>query len=631
MSEDKKSFDLTEFTVIYNSFEDVVREMSLTFEYSSWSSILSECRDFSCAIYDSGTPPNALCVLDGLPLHVNAQPITLSKIVEFFGDEIYEGDIIMVNSVYFGTTHCGDLVVAAPVFHEGELLFWTAATGHQMDIGGASPSSVSIDATDVWSEGFQISPIKLEEKGKPRKDVWELYLQNVRYRDFLNGDLMSQVGSVKTGRKRATELVEKYGAEKIKLFSNELIEYADRIATEEIKSWPDGVYHSESWVDSDGTGMTNMEIKCKLEIKGSEIYIDYAGSHPQVTGSTNASWATCFNATSTPILACLPPDLPHNHGCSKHIHVSAPKGTIVNLEYPGCASDATIVPSDSICDAIWKCLAHAIPDKVVAGYGHIAPNAFCSGIDRRIEGEETPFSMILFNSSSGGGASKEFDGWPMMFCPGALGGLKFIPIELLELHNPLQALQQEIRTDSMGAGKTRGGPGVIWKVKPAGTGQVDNYGYGDGMFNPPFGLFGGKPGDGGAMMRHNEDGTKTFFSALGYFRVKETESWETHSTGGGGYGNPLERDPEKVRMDVLNEYISLKSAKEDYGVVLLPDTLEIDEKETENLRKKIAKEMKIQTIVPTEKDAGNYYKRIMKENDEFLLNPRPSEDASWTL
>jgi len=317
--------------------------MSITFERSAWSSILSEARDFSCAVYDANLPPNALCVFDGLPIHVNAQPIAIAEVSKFFGqEEIYDGDIIMVNSVYYGTTHCGDLVVACPVFYEGEHLFWTVATGHQMDIGSPNPTSVAIQATDVWSEGFQISPIKLEEKGKLRKDVLQLYLENLRYREFLHGDLMSQVGSVKTGKKRLLELLGRWGANTLKQFAREITAYADRRTREEIAKWPDGTYAAESWVDSDGTGLKNIAIKCQLKISNSDISIDFTGSDPQVRGSTNASWATCQNAASIPILACLDPDIPHNQGCLRHVNVFAPKGTVTNVEWPGCASEVSI-------------------------------------------------------------------------------------------------------------------------------------------------------------------------------------------------------------------------------------------------------------------------------------------------
>jgi N-methylhydantoinase B len=627
----EQGLDPTTFSVIFNALNSVVEEMSLTFEYSAWSSILSQCRDFSCAIYDASVPPNALCVFDGLPIHVNAQPVTIAEIAKFFGDDIQDGDVIMVNCTYFGTTHIGDLVIATPVFYEGEHRFWAAATGHQMDVGSPYATSVPVQATDIWKEGLQISPIKLEERGTIRKDVLELYLQNMRYRDFVYGDLMSQVGSVKTGKRRVLELLDKWGAPALDAFSEEIIAYADRRTAAQIETFKDGTYRSEAWVDSDGTGQTNMTVRCEMTIEGSQVHIDFSGSDPQARGGVNASWATCQNAASTPILACLDPDVPHNQGCLKHITVSAPKGTITNVEWPGATADATIVPADAISDAVWKCLAEAAPARAVSGYGHIAPNAVTTGFDRRTEGVETPFGVILFNGSSGGGACLEHDGWPMMYCPAAIGGLKFVPVEVLEMTYPLVVHEQEVRIDSMGAGRTRGGPGLTFHVEPRGTGQVDNYPYGDGMFNPPFGLFGGQPGDGGALYRLNADGTRTFFSMISYFRVREGESWIGESTGGGGYGSPLERDPERVREDVRNGFVSPQSAELDYGVVLDRDARHVDERATAELRGRLATTSVAETVVPTEVDAGTYYRRSMREGDSFELDPHPPLDADHTL
>jgi N-methylhydantoinase B len=537
----------------------------------------------------------------------------------------------MVNCTYFGTTHIGDLVVATPIFHDGEHLFWAAATGHQMDVGSPFATSVPVQATDIWKEGLQISPIKLEEGGRLRKDVLELYLSNMRYRDFIYGDLMSQIGSVKTGKRRLLELLGRWHADTLKSFAREVIDYADRRTAAIIGDIPDGVYRAESWVDSDGTGQTNMRICCEMRVEGADVFIDFTGSDPQARGGVNSSWATCQNAASTPILACLDPDIPHNQGCLKHITVTAPKGTITNVEWPGATADATIVPADAISDAVWKCLADAVPEKTVAGYGHIAPNAVTTGYDRRLPGEETPFGVILFNGSSGGGACREHDGWPLMYCPAAIGGLKFLPVEILELHYPLLVHKQEVRIDSMGAGCTRGGPGLTFHVEPRGTPQVDNYPYGDGMFNPPFGVYGGRAGDGGALYRENGDGSRTFFSMISYFRVKEGEAWFALSSGGGGYGDPLTRAPELVREDVRNGFVSIEAAKRDYGVVLHPGTLELDADATASLRESVLAERQTEVVIPTTPNAGTFYKTLMRDGDRFELDPHPPLDADFTL
>ena len=376
-----RKLDPTTFAVVFNALNAIVKEMSLTFEYSAWSSIIAEARDFSCAVYDAEVPPNALCVFDGLPIHVNAQPVAIGEIAKFFGPEdLHDGDLILVNSAYYGNTHLGDFVLATPVFYKGEHLFWSAATGHQMDVGSAYRTSVPTYATDIWSEGLQISPLKIADRGEMRKDVLNFLLENVRYRDFIYGDLMSQIGSAKTGKKRLLELLDTWGADTLKRFSREIIAYADRRTREELATWPDGIYEAEAWVDSDGYGRTDIAIHCTLTIDGHNLTVDFEGSDPQGRGGVNAGWATCRNSVSTAILMCIDPSIPHNEGCLQHIEVKAPKGTIVNAEWPGPTAAATIVPADSITDAVWKCLAQAIPEKVVAGCGHVTPNCVTTGI-----------------------------------------------------------------------------------------------------------------------------------------------------------------------------------------------------------------------------------------------------------
>jgi len=212
-----------------------------------------------------------------------------------------------------------------------------------------------------------------------------------------------------------------------------------------------------------------------------------------------------------------------------------------------------------------------------------------------------------------------------------VGGLRFAPTEIVELHFPLVVKEYQVRTDSMGAGKHCGGPGLNFFVTPRGTGQIDNYGYGDGMSNPPFGLFGGKPGDGGALYRVDKDGKKYIVSASSYFRTREGETWCAVSTGGGGYGNPLDRPMDKVVRDVRDEFISVETARNDYGVVLDPETLAVDEAATQALRAEMRADQTIEIIDPPGPNAGTYFRSLLGPGDEYALNPLPPEDADATL
>jgi N-methylhydantoinase B len=216
-----------------------------------------------------------------------------------------------------------------------------------------------------------------------------------------------------------------------------------------------------------------------------------------------------------------------------------------------------------------------------------------------------------------------------MYSPGTVGSLSFVPNEVLELHYPVLVREHQVRPDSMGAGRTRGGPGLTFHVALRGTSQVDNYGYGDGMFNPPFGVFGGSPGDGGALFRVNADGTRTFFSMISYFRVREGESWVALSTGGGGYGDPFERDPEAVRRDVRDGLVSTGAAASAYGVAIDAD-LRVDADATAALR--LASRPPAPAVaVPVAPRAGAFHRSLMQPGDTFELDPHPPRDADFTL
>ena len=247
---EKSSYDPITFSVVFNRLQSIANEMTLTLEHTAWTSILALARDFSCAIYDA--VPRQIAMYDALPIHTTSQHIVLSEIARTFADEIEEGDIFACNDPYRGNTHVGDLVTACPVFVGGRHLFWTVTKGHQMDTGAFVPSSVTASARNVWQEGLTIPPIKLYERGKPRADVIDLYLSNMRYRDLLRGDLLAQLGSIEKGRERLVELCKEYGADEVMRYVDAIVDYADRRMAEEIRAMPDGTYEGEGWIDTDG-------------------------------------------------------------------------------------------------------------------------------------------------------------------------------------------------------------------------------------------------------------------------------------------------------------------------------------------------------------------------------------------
>lgn len=609
-------YDPITFSVMLSRFTSIAHEMTLTLEYTAWTSILALARDYSCAIYDA--VPRQICMFDALPIHTTSMHHVLAEIHQAFEGQVHEGDVYMCNAPYRGNTHVGDVVTAEPVFVDGQHLFWSVTKGHQLDVGALIPSSIVPAAKDVWQEGLHIPPLKIHDRGVPREDVIDLYLTNLRYRDLLKGDLLAQLGSIGKGRVRLQELVAEYGVEQTRRYVDHIIDYADRRMAEEIREIPDGTYEAESWVDSDGADGTDIPIKVSVTVADDQVRVDYTGSGPQSPTGVNGTFATSQGAGAIPFMYYIDPDIPHNHGCFKHIDSYSPEGTICNASYPAATSSATTCPSDTMHDVVNKAMAAAVPDKVVAGGARAANMPNWAGIDERT-GE--PWAAMFFNNGGGAGASKGTDGWPILATLAAMGGLKSLVIEQLELLYPLLAEHMEIERDSMGVGEWIGGPGVRWSVRPT-AGSAEVVTFGDGQQNPPHGVLGGTMGIGGGQYVERLDGgPRTYVSSTGHYLVDRDQRRVGVSTGGGGYGNPIDRPVERVRQDVRDGLISREVAFEVHGVAVSDDwDPTVDEAATAAKRAELAK-VDRPLVEPTVPSASTWLREQMREDDVYLLNP----------
>lgn len=609
-------YDPITFSVIMSRFDSIANEMTLTLERSAWTSILALCRDFSCAVYDA--VPRQISMMDALPIHTTSLRLVLAEIARTFEGRINDGDVFMCNDPYRFNTHVGDLVTAAPVFVDGEHLFWSVTKGHQMDMGAFVPSSVTAAAQNVFQEGLTIPPIKLFDAGVEREDVTDLYLSNLRFRDLLRGDLMAQLGSIEKGKQRLVELCTEYGVAEVRRYTDAIIDYADRRMAEEVRRMPDGVYHGEGWIDSDGTDVIDIPIKVTVTIDDDRVKVDYTGSGPQAKGGMNGSLATSIAAGSVPFLYYIDPDIPHNQGCIDHIEVFAPKGTICNPHYPASTSCATIVPSDMMSDAINKALSAAMPDKVLGGTARCGNVPQFSGDD---DGTGQPWGVMLFNNTGASGAASDADGWPLFESNAAFGGLKAQSVEQIELLYPMYVDVLEVEPESMGYGRQIGGPGVRMQIRPV-TGALECITFGDGCRNPPHGVAGGTPGIGGGQyVEDGESGARRFVSASGQMQIGTHEHYVGVSTGGGGNGNPFERDVERVRREVRDGLISYETARRVFGVALTHGLdPQIDEAATAELRERFGSDVRPE-VLPTEPGAATWVEQHMRDGDVYLLNP----------
>jgi N-methylhydantoinase B len=610
-------YDPITFSVILSRFDAIVEEMTRVLEKSAWTSILALAHDYSCAIYDA--VPRQVSMHDALPIHTASLHLGVREIAEAFAGDINPGDVFLFNDPYSGNTHIGDYVTAAPVFADGALAFWSVAKGHQMDTGAYIPSSVVASAADIYQEGITIPPMRMVEAGELREDFFRLLLANLRYSDLVEGDLRAQIGSIEKARLRLEELCLEYGAGVVLRYVDEIIEYSGRRAGQEFAAMPDGTYEAEGWIDSDGFGTEHIPIKVAVTIDGERIEVDYAGSGPQGRGGANGSYATSRAAGAVPFLYYIDADIPHNHGVIDRIEVSAEQGTVCYAEYPASTSVATIVPSDAMQDTVNRAMVEAMPERVPAGGARCAniPQFAGNGADGR-----TPWGFMLFNNAGAGGAAKGNDGWPLWYNQAALGGMKIQPIEQLELLYPVRIERCEIDTDSVGFGQWIGGPGNVCAVRPL-VDEMVTITFGDGASNPPHGAMGGGAGSGGGQYVEDGDtGTRRFVSASGAFTVDHTrEVYVGVSTGGGGWGNPHERDAEQVRLDVRDGIVSRAAAAEIFGVVLSEDADPLlDEAATAGSRAELAAIAR-PVIVPTEPNASDWLERNMRDGDTYEVDP----------
>ena len=618
-----KDFDPITFSVIRNRFEAIGEGMSLAMEQTAWTSVIALARDFSCMIYDAHeSGPRQVTMAECLPIHCNSIRTLLMEVVKVFGDDIHDGDVFMANDPYRGNTHIPDLVTAQPVFVDGKQVFWAVARGHQMDTGAIEASSIVPSAATVFQEGIVIPPTRLIDRGVERHDITELYLSNVRYREALNGDLRAQLGACGVGRKSLIELCEQYGRDEVVRYTDGLMDYAEQRAIEEFKKIPDGIYEGETWTDTDGNGATDIPIRAKITKKGDDIHVHYSGGPPS-TGSFNATYAVMMATSTIPFLYYIDPDIPQNHGVLKHISADAAENTICLAKWPAAVGGATQNPADPMHDVINIAMADAIPDLVPAGGAHTAniPNFW--GVDSRT-GED--WGCISFNASGGSGAAKDADGWPLFGTIAGMGGVTAAAIEELELHYPIRVEENEIETDAMGCGKWIGGPGLRTSFRPI-AGGMEWIGFGEGLKNPPHGVNGGTMSPGGGIYIEHVDGSRTFSSSAGQMPIKDDEILGSVSSGGGGWGNPLDRDAEQVRRDLRDEWISSETARDVFGVVVKDDLEKtIDQEATEARRAELRKKPR-PMIEPTTPAAGKWTANKMRPQDSYLEAPTARDFA----
>lgn len=560
------------FELIKNALAGIADGMAVTVVRTARSFVVKQSMDFSTALCDANGELTAqgMCV----PLHLGAMPPALRGVLDRYAGRFAAGDIYIVNDPYSGGSHLPDIFLFKPIFVQQTLAAFACVIAHQTDIGGRVSGGNACDNTEIYQEGLRIPPLKLFERGVPNEAIFALLEKNVRVPDKVLGDVRAQIAALHTGERDFLQLVQEYGLQDLQGYMTELLDYTERFTRSEIEALPDGVYPFTEYIDDDGIDPGPIRIELALTIAGDTITADFTGTSPQCKGSIQPNLPATKAMVYAAIRCVLDPAIPNSGGYFRPIRVIAPAGTFVNPVHPAAVA-ARALGARRVAQAVFGALTKALPGKIFAAWGGGEFGISIGGYDAN----RKPFVHLEFHNDAswGGGPHKDgLDGHP-----GPMSNLANQPVELLEAEQPIRIDQYSFVPDTGGAGKYRGGLATVrdFRLLAEATLQIrsDRHNY------PPYGLYGGKPGTPASGILNPATENKAMPSKF-LMTARPNDVFRMILAGAGGYGNPLERDPERVAEDVREEKLTIDYAQREYGVVIDAQTLAVDDDATRALR-----------------------------------------------
>ncbi|MEX2482081.1 MAG: hydantoinase B/oxoprolinase family protein [Gammaproteobacteria bacterium] len=585
---DQTRVDPVTFEVLRSIFEYASDRMSTVLQRASFSPILADMVDFSNAIYDADA--KLLSQAANCPVHLAAMKFSAEGIIAKYPvAQMKPGDVYIVNDPYQGGTHINDITFMMPIFFDGDILAFAVSRGHWMDLGGGAAGGQAFGGTHIAGEGLRLPPLKLYEAGQVREDLLAIIMNNTRTPHFVKGDMQAHVGCLKAAQQEMERAAEKYGVATLKAAMKQLQEYTERIVRKSIADMPDGEYEAEEFADTDGHSDAPIPIKVKLIIKGSDITVDFAGTGPVVKGAINSPYANTASATLYSLQFFLAPHAPQNQGMFNPITIKLPDNCWLNAKWPAPTIGCTTLTSSKITSAIWQALAKACPDRITG-----STNAECNWFVSSVVAADGSTNVFSDLPAGGWGGTPYADGMNVTEDP--LGNCMNMPAETAELLFPIAYEAFELRTDSGGAGRHRGGLGAVFKVRYLGEGALSMESARTLEGSP--GVNGGQRSDVQRQIKIHTDGRHEVIGGLdpeGNWKSPLLESVPFHpdetfmfeSTGGGGWGSALERSVDAVLDDVLDEYISPAAARRVYGVVIDDKSMQVDAAATARLREEM--------------------------------------------
>jgi len=540
------AIDPVTLEVIWSRFMSVANEQQDALIRTAFSTIVRESQDLACGLFDTRGRMIAQS-LSGTPGHINAMATSMKHFLAAFPPErLAPGDVLITNDPWQTAGQINDITITTPIFRKSKLIALFANTCHSADIGGRI---LSAEAREVFEEGLRIPIMKLFEAGEPNRVLMQIVRANVRQPDEVIGDFYAQTACNETGGRALLEMMDEFELDSIDSIADEIIQRSEAAVRAEIRKLPNGEWTNETWSDGFEEPIV---VRCTVRIADEDIFIDFSGSSPQSTRGINVVLNYTHAYASFAIKAAVCPDVPHNDGSFRPVHVSAPAGSILNALDPAPVASRQVI-GHFIPSAIFAALSGAMPDRLMApGADPIWLSVW--------RGQNPPFTLTVFQVG-GTGARPAKDGLSAVGFPSGVAG---VPAEVIESLSPVIMKRRELRSNSGGPGEWRGGLGQLTEFARRGAGRWSVSSIADRTVYAAPGLRGGQSGATGEVTL--DDGTRLNAKALQ--DLKERDVVHVNLPGGGGYGDPFARDPEKVRWDVVEGYVTPDEAEKKYGVAV---------------------------------------------------------------
>ena len=585
------TLDPVTFEVLKNAFITTVDQMAEQILRTCHSFVIY-ARDFSSALCDR----HGDTIMQGsqdIAVHVGTLHFTCKAIIEAFEGDIHPGDVFATNDPYVGGTHFNDVRIVRPIFYEGEIIAYAESNGHWADVGGSVPGSFDVNAKEHFQEGIRVPPVRLWDRGKYLPDVVNLIISNTRVPSDAEGDLHAQAEATRVAEQEILRLVDKYGIDTVLTAFQEVQDYVERLTRQRVAELPDGVWQTEDYIDYDpsiGEGL--IPVKVKMTIEGDQLRYDLTGSHPAIGSFINAGFGSAFSGVVAGTKTFFP-DVPLNSGFYRAIQVDlGPEGTVVNAPWPIAVTGFCAGPYEKIMNSIFELWSELMPERAIACSFNLE-YLLVGGRDARRD--DRPIFMWYDWMVGGWGGRNGKDG-SNATAPIFGVGLAVQPLEAQERLCPVLTTGHEIRTDSAGPGKFRGGCGV---EKGAHLREAENTVMSymcDRARSITWGIQGGLPSmPHGVWLNKDTDGERFLGAVFSGVPVVSGDVFTRPAAGGGGFGDPLERDVSAVREDVADGYVTVDRARKDYGVVVNEVDVdlaqyEVDEEATTHERERLREE-----------------------------------------